>query len=561
MFFIALITYCIVNYLFYFKKQKVSNLIFGTLFLGLIILFFTSSLEFKQYLIFLLIIYIGSIFLKLGFKFIWNIIKSIDHRRKFTKCASYILLYSLALFIIINTTGIIGLKWLYFCIFFILDYYYFEFINWFKKEKKVAHKSKNAEWEEAITFAIIAATVIHVFFIQPFTIPTSSMEKNMLVGDFLLVSKMNYGANIPNTPLFLPFMHQKIPGTENMPSYSKLIQLGYNRLPGFQKIKNHDIVVFNFPADTITENMPFDKKMNYVKRCTGIAGDSIQIINQKLYINNKESILDKELEKQFQYFIVPKDSIYIKPVIYENLENILIQNDIETYAQYQSRRGTLNGIKPSKRKKTEKKIGSQLVNTGLFIVFLTESEKKVIQSKIQKWFDFKQDIMSKNLFPKTLKKDWTVDNYGPIYIPKKGDILTLNTKDIHLYKKIIQDYENNSLEIQDSTFYINGKEAREYQCKMNYYWMMGDNRHNSEDSRVWGFVPENHIVGKPIFTWLSLNYNAFNKKGLKNKLSLIRWNRLFSPIHGEKTGKSYFIYFIILIIMYNVIPRILKLIK
>ena len=558
MFFVALFTYSIVIYLVYFKKKTIKNVIFPLLGLGAIISLLISFDHGKQYIIFLIIIYLGSIFLKLGFRFIWRIIKSIDHRRKFITCFSYIFLYLLALFLIISTTGATWLAWFYFLIFFIFDYYYSQFINWPRASPPSAHKSKNDEWEEAITFAIVAATLIHVFFIQPFTIPTSSMEKSMLVGDFLLVSKMNYGANIPNTPMFLPFMHQKIPGTKNTPSYSKLIQLGYNRLPGFQKITNNDIVVFNFPADTLIENIPFDKKMNYVKRCVGIPGDHLQIINKEVYINNK-SVFDNELKnKQFQYIIMPKDSVYVSSKTMTSLESLLIENDIESYVQYKSKRGTENLIKPTKKKKTEKQIQSNLKNTGLFVVFLTEKEKKIIEKKIQKWFVFKQEIMPKNLFPKSLKKNWTVDNYGPIYIPKKGDILEINDSTIHFYQKIIEKYENNELIIQNNEIYINGKKTNQYQVEMNYYWMMGDNRHNSEDSRVWGFVPENHVVGKPIFTWLSLNYNAIYKKGLKSKLSIIRWKKLFTTIHGDKTQKSYFIHFIFFIFLINLTRRFFK---
>ena len=162
------------------------------------------------------------------------------------------------------------------------------------------------------------------------------------------------------------------------------------------------------------------------------------------------------------------------------------------------------------------------------------------------------------MFPKTLKNNWTVDNYGPIYIPKKGDVLNLDSNNIHFYEKIIENYENNKLQINDSRIYINGEETQKYQFKMNYYWMMGDNRHNSEDSRIWGFVPENHIVGKPIFTWLSLNYNAINKKSLKGKLGIIRWEKLFTTIHGTKQGKSYFIHFIILILCIKLIKHFRK---
>jgi len=558
MFFISLLTYFIAVYFVCFKNQIVKNMIFLLLGLGVLISSLISLEYGKQYIIFLVIIYLGSIFLKLGFRFIWRIIKSIDHRRKFTVCFAYIILYAFSLFLIIKTTDANWLKWLYFLIFFILDYYYFQFINWPGKTQKTHHQSKNDEWEEAITFAIIAATLIHVFFIQPFTIPTSSMEKNMLVGDFLLVSKMNYGANIPNTPLFLPFMHQKIPGTKNTPSYSKLIQLGYNRLPGFQKVKNNDIVVFNFPADTLRKKMPFDKKMNYVKRCIGVPGDLLQIINKEVYINNTTNFEHQLTGKQFQYIIMPKDSIYVSTKTMTSLEELLTENDIESYVQYKSKRGVENLMKPTKKKKTEKRLKSNLKNTGVFVVFLTEEEKNIIEQKIKKWFIFKQEIMPKNLFPKSLKKDWTVDDYGPIYIPKKGDILAINDSTIHFYKNIIEKYEHNELVIKNNEVYINGAKTNSYEVQMNYYWMMGDNRHNSEDSRVWGFVPENHIVGKPIFTWLSLNYNAIYKKGLKSKLGIIRWGKLFTTIHGDKTQKSYFIHFIFFIILINLMTRFFK---
>ena len=557
---IAFITFITLYYLILFKKVQVQHSIMLIGVISLLIQIATSFQNVKRYIIYIIIIYLISIFIKLGLKFIFNIFKSIDHRRKFVTCFSYIVLYIISILLIVQTTNFTFLNWGYFCIFFILDYYYFRFINWPNKTPK-SKLSTNDEWEESITFAIIAATLIHIFFIQPFTIPTSSMEKSMLVGDFLLVSKIHYGANIPNTPLAFPFMHQKIPGTDSTPSYSKLIQLGYNRLPGFQKITNNDIVVFNFPADSLQLKMPFDKKMNYVKRCVGIAGDSIEIIDKEIFINNKQIANSERIETQFNYIIKPtgKSARYS----FKKLAQELIEDDIETYTEYNFiQNGRLLGSQYLKngnreKRKWEKK-GYRLKYTGNFAVFLTEKEKIKLEKRINKWFSFNEEITPKNLFPKSLNKDWTIDNYGPIYIPKKNDTLQIDSNSIHFYKQIIKEYENNNLLIKENEFYINGEKTNEYIVKMNYYWMMGDNRHNSEDSRIWGFVPENHIVGKPIFTWLSLNYNALNKRGIQSKLELIRWKKLFTTIHGDGLPRSYFIHFLVFLLLVNLAPRLLK---
>ena len=557
MFFISLIIYIAIIYLIYFKDHQFKNIAIGLAILTSLFSFFISIQQGKQFLIFLVIIYIGSIFFKLGGLFLWRIIKSLEYRKKFISCFAYIALYVTALWITVSATNANWLNWFYFIVFFIIDYYYFQFINWPYTEKKDRKISKNDEWEEAITFAIIAATIIHVFFIQPFTIPTSSMEKSMLVGDFLLVSKMHYGANIPNTPLFLPFMHQKIPGTINTPSYSKLIQLGYNRLPGFQTIKNNDIVVFNFPVDTLIENIPFDKKMNYVKRCVGIAGDTLSIINKDIYINGEKTIFSKNIQIQFQYSIRPKNhqTSYIPNNELKRLENILIANDIEAYGTYYFN-NYRERMKINQKKKLEKKRGL-LRSKGEFEVFMTEEEKNILEQYLRKKFENikidNAELTGLPTFPKSLKHNWTSNDYGPIYIPKKGDIISLNENNIHFYKKIIEDYENNLFEIKNNQFYINDKLTDEYEFQMNYYWMMGDNRHNSEDSRRWGFVPENHVVGKPIFTWLSLNYNALNKKGIKSKLGVIRWKKLFTTM--KNPTKSYAIHFLVFILIIKLINR------
>lgn len=558
MFIFSLLTFCLSLFLIIKRKIKVKNIIFGILGTGLILNFIFSTQIVKQFFIFLVIIYLSYVFVKLFSLFILRIIKNLDYRKKFLNCFSYIVLYSVALTIIINLTDTNWIKWLYFAIYFFLDYYYFKFINWPNQEKKSKKISKNDEWEEAITFAIIAATLIHVFFIQPFTIPTSSMEKSMLVGDFLLVSKINYGANIPNTPIFLPFMHQKIPGTTNTPSYSKIVQLGYNRLPGFQKVKNNDIVVFNFPVDTLIENIPFDKKMNYVKRCVGIAGDTISCIDKKIYINSQETKNSNEIKLQYQYWIKPVNQETLSTKHLSRLEEILIQNDIESYGKYR----TGNYVQVLKiHQKNKIKKNNPIISTGEYIIFVTENEKRVLEKKLKKLFVIYEQENQSSFFPKELKNNWNNNNFGPIYIPKKGDKIKLDSLNIHFYKKIITDYENNSLLIENNKFIINEIPTDTYEIKMNYYWMMGDNRHNSEDSRVWGFVPENHIVGKPIFTWLSLNYNALNKRGIIGKLEIIRWKKLFTTMKNPE--KSYFIHFVIFMILINIrknklIKRLLK---
>ncbi len=547
MFIFSLLTFFLSLFLIIKRKFRVKNIIFGIIFTGLILNFIFSTQIAKQFFIFHVIIYLLFVFIKLFSLFVWRIVKNLDHRKKFLNCFSYIILYSVALTIIINLTNADWIKWLYFAVYFFLDYYYFKFINWPNQEKKSKKISKNDEWEEAITFAIIAATLIHVFFIQPFTIPTSSMEKSMLVGDFLLVSKINYGANIPNTPIFLPFMHQKIPGTLNTPSYSKIIQLGYNRLPGFQKVKNNDIVVFNFPVDTLIENIPFDKKMNYVKRCIGIAGDTISCIDKKIYINSKEAKNTSDIKLQYQYWIKPIDQKTLSNKQLSKLEKLLVQNDIESYGKYITG-NYVQVLKINQKNKIKK--NNHIVSTGEYIIFVTENEKRILEKKLEKLFVIYEKETPSSFFPKQLKNNWTTNNFGPIYIPKKGDKIRLDSLNIHFYKKIITDYENNSLLIENNKFIINEIPTDIYEIKMDYYWMMGDNRHNSEDSRVWGFVPENHVVGKPIFTWLSLNYNALNKKGIIEKLGIIRWEKLFTTMKNPE--KSYFIHFVIFMILINI---------
>ena len=487
-------------------------------------------------------------------------------------CIGYILLVKLT-----------GLDWFYFGVLAIADAFYWKYMNWtfWKKRAKREKKKRSfiAEWTNAVVFAVVAATLIHTYIIQPFTIPTSSMEKSMLIGDYLLVSKLSYGPNTPNTPLSIPFMHNTLLGTKNKPSYSKAVQLGYNRLPGFNTVKNNDIVVFNYPVDDMHADMPFDKKTNYVKRCLGIAGDSLEIRDQKIFVNGKEQTLPDRSHGQFSYIVTTNGNGFRK--------KFLLENDItEVYPLYQYEFNLNNEEVALFREQpyirnvdsleniNDEVVKYRIITQGvklnpnvlqtyngvksansLFLMMLTDKNAEKLASLSSVQSVEKPKLLSGQkgsiMFPKGNDYNWDTDNYGPIYIPKAGESIVLNKKNIELYRDIIKNYEENKLELKEEGIYINDTLRTEYTFQMNYYWMMGDNRHNSLDSRFWGFVPENHIVGKPVFNWMSIDPNG---KGL-NK---IRWERLFTVIHGEGEAKSYLIHFLIFIGLWNLVSRYLK---
>lgn len=377
---------------------------------------------------------------------------------------------------------------------------------YFLLKKSNTKKSKSREWIDAILFAVIAATIIRTFLMEAFTIPTSSMEKTLLIGDFLFVSKVSYGPRVPNTPLSFPFAHHTLPLTDSVKSYLEWIKLPYMRLPGLGKIKNNDVVVFNYPMEDFR---PVDKQENYIKRCVGIAGDILQVKDGVLWINNVP--LEKPEKMQHKYHVKTDGSDF-------NTKRLEEMNITE---------------------------GSKISNQGDFELTLTpENAEKIKEfanvSSITKEVA-KAERYSGYLFPDDTTNKWSVDNYGPIVIPKKDIAMKLNLANIAIYKRVIEVYEHNTVEIKDSGIYINSQKADSYTFKMDYYWMMGDNRHNSADSRFWGFVPEDHIVGKAVFVWLSLSNTAnsiFNK---------IRFNRMFSFINDKGISKSYLPHGIILI--------------
>jgi signal peptidase I len=393
-------------------------------------------------------------------------------------------------------------------------------------------KNKTSDTISSLLFAIIVATFVHTYFVQPFTIPTASLEKSLLIGDFLFVSKVNYGARVPMTTVALPMVHDSIPFTKTK-SYLKWPQLPYMRLPGIEEIKRTDIVVFNWPVDTVHYFFepkglpgvikPVDKKSNYVKRCVGTPGDSLSIKDGIVYIDGKILELSERAKPQFSYTValdgktaidfafLMKDLDITDPVYFKN---------IETKDTLLFRALTAAGAE-------------QLRN----IPGITSVTREIAK-------DIEQGI-----FPHNNK--WNQDNFGPIYIPQKGKTVAINLETLPFYKRIITDYElndsgeKNDLQIAGNEIRLNGNVITNYTFKQNYYWMMGDNRHNSEDSRYWGYVPENHVVGKPIFIWMSWDTNG---KGL-NK---VRWNRVFTTVSGEGQPQSYFKFFLIALALYFV---------
>jgi signal peptidase I len=397
-------------------------------------------------------------------------------------------------------------------------------LNIFKKKKPNPSKKKKSvtrEWLDAIVFAVVAATIIRGLFIEAFTIPTPSMEKSLLVGDFLFVSKVNYGPRTPITPLAFPFSHHTLPLTSTAKSYLEWIKLPYYRIPGFQDIKRNDVVVFNFPAgdtvalamqdrsyyDLVRENgwevvngnpqffweitaRPIDKRENYIKRCVAIAGDTLEIKNTIVYINGIAQETPPEGETTY---LLKTEGTDLNPKLINDM-----------------------GL--------AKEGGKTSLNGDYIFNLTTEGKQKLSALPNVKYIT--QNI-NKNptdrVYPNQIDFNWNEDNYGPIYIPKAGTSIELTPKNVALYKRVIRVYEDNVWEEKEGRIFINGTETTTYTFKQNYYWLMGDNRHNSLDSRFWGFVPEDHVVGKALFIWMSWDANG-------SFFSKIRWSRLFSSI-------------------------------
>ncbi len=416
----------------------------------------------------------------------------------------------------------------------VFDAFVTQFIpwTWWKKSENKAVLAIMG-WVDAIVFALVAVYFINTYLFQNYQIPTSSLEKTLLVGDFLFVSKASYGPRVPMTPLSFPLVQHTFP-VINTKSFSEKPQWDYKRLKGFDKIERNDIVVFNFPAgDTVATKMenpdyyslcyyygreavhsnkqvfgdivyrPVDRRENYVKRCVALPGDWLEIRSNQIYINGK---ISEDLPGvQYNYF-VQTDGTQLSEKLLTSL-NISMEDRAMINSTDNPKMITDLGLVP---------------NLPVYHFPLTKAVKAELLAvrgvtKIvvePSWTDTE-------VFPLGVKKTWTRDNFGPLYIPKKGVTITLNAYNLNFYERVIRVFENNSFEVRDGKYFINGVETKHYTFKMDYYWMMGDNRHKSADSRSWGFVPEDHVVGRPVLVWLSLNKDKgwFNGK--------IRFDRFF----------------------------------
>jgi signal peptidase I len=390
----------------------------------------------------------------------------------------------------------------------IFDIYVTEKVHWAfwkKKNPPGGKQTKVVEWIDAIIFAVIAASFIRMFFIEAYTIPTSSMEKSLLVGDYLFVSKVAYGPKTPNTPISFPFVHNTMPLSGTKKSYVEWIKRPYKRLNGLGNIKNNDVVVFHFPeGDTVALFMqsqsyyqlvrsygrqrvwteprsfgeiithPVDKRENYIKRCIGLPGDVIEINRGDVQVNGQPQ---KKFEGIQYTYLVRTNGTAINPRALDRLNIALDDRNVFSSERY---------MFPLTSENAEALKG-----------FANVVEVEKLEEEPGEW-----DPM---VFPHNKRYPWNVDNFGPLTVPAKGQTVQLTLETLPLYERIIHVYEGNELDVQNNSIIINGQAADSYTFKMNYFWMMGDNRHNSADSRMWGFVPEDHVVGKASFIWLSIN--------------------------------------------------------
>ena len=475
--------------------------------------------------------------------------KGINPRVQWTKFVIVTLLYLAFLYWVGSWWGLLVLPFIY-------DVYISKKINWQWWKDAEGPTRFIMGWVDAIVFALVAVYFINLFFFQNFVIPSSSLEKSLLTGDYLFVSKLSYGPRIPQTPLTMPLTQHTMP-VLNIKSYIEVPHWDYRRVKGLGNVQLNDIVVFNYPSgdslvneqrwaaadyyqmvysygkqlydqanppvnlDSMTLlqqrdyfayiyalgrayivqnpneygdiiSRPTDRRENYVKRCVGLPGQTLQIKNHIIYLDGKPN---KEPDNvQYTYYVK------LKNMLPEELltELGITQEDLQSL--------NTSGVMPLTAKAAK----------------ALAARKDLVES-----VKLNTDAPTGDLYPLNANTGWTRDNYGPIWIPKKGATVKLSLANLPLYERPIRVYENNKLEVRNGQIYINDKPANSYTFKMDYYWMMGDNRHNSADSRYWGFVPEDHVVGKPIFIWWSHDVDHPGFKG-------IRWKRLFTCVDKIK---------------------------
>ena len=493
-------------------------------------------------------------------------------KKQWAKFVLVMVCYLLFLFWVKSWLGLLVIPFIY-------DAYISKKINWKWWQDYEGPMRTVMSWVDAIVFALVAVYFINQFFFQNYVIPSSSLEKSLLTGDYLFVSKVSYGPRIPETPLTVPLTQHTLP-IGDLKSYIEWPHWEYRRVPGLGKVELNDIVVFNYPAgDTICQNVPYqteyygmcygygrqlyeqnyplaypidslskmeqrkrfeeyynlgrqyisanahefggigsrptDRRENYVKRCVGLPGDVLQIKNHIVYLNGKAN---KEPDNvQYKYDVLFNDG-----VILDN--DFLKENGI-----------TCEDLGLSRADQAYFKSEGQIQLTQQFrnnrvVMPLTKKTAQLLKSRkdLVQAIAPEVDNRTDEIYPKNMVKSWTRDNYGPVWIPKKGESIKLSLDNLPIYERPIKVYEHNDLEVRDGKIFINGEQTDSYTFKMDYYWMMGDNRHNSADSRYWGFVPEDHIVGKPIFIWWSSDPD----RGLFS--GGIRWSRLFSIVDNIK---------------------------
>ena len=460
---------------------------------------------------------------------------------------------------------------------FIFDAYITKIVPWgFWREWKNDTARGIMSWVDAIVFALVAVYFVNLYIFQNYQIPTSSLEKSLLVGDYLFVSKASYGPRTPNTPLSLPLTLHTIPGTDTK-SYIDWPQWKYKRAQGWEKVKLNDIVVFNFPAgDTVATNFqqtdyyslaynegkrrygervdmstltreqqrtaydifyaegtkmiksnpriygevitrPVDRRENYVKRCVGLPGDTLQIKNAHVWLNGKQ--MEDPEQMQLNYFVQTTGPV-IPDEIFRELG--ISEEDRWEMGSDQSWENELLSMGLNTRQQNGRLTPTYNLPLTKEMLEKLQANKKLVSKIVM---EPERENFVGQLFPLNLYTRWTRNDYGPIWIPKKGATIQLNEDNLPIYERCIEAYEGNRLERKADGIYINGVKTNEYTFQMDYYWMMGDNRHKSADSRYWGFVPEDHVVGKPVLIWLSLDKD---RDWLDGK---IRWNRLFKWVH------------------------------